>query len=636
MLQQMRDGFRYLKWLLVIIIFMFIWWAFATWGGGASSRKQSEGSWAARVNGREIPIAEFQSYARRLDSTYQAILGEQYPQQRAAMHLGHQAVDGLVDQELVYQEAARQGIGVSPQEVAEAIQRDPGFQDGGHFIGLERYRNVFRNSRISLEDYEEQVRRDLVIEKFRGLVEDGVTVSDAEVREEFQKRNDKASVEYLVVDPARLAPKPRPSDAELTRYYDNHRDRYARGEGRSGVYVLFSASELASSEPATDAEVQAAYDRDRSTRFTVPEQRRASHILFKVEPGATPAAAALIEKKARDVLKRARAGDDFAKLAGTFSQDTGSAAKGGDLDFFGRGQMVPEFEKAAFSLPVGGIGDLVRSPYGFHIIKVTEAREGRTIPFDSVRDQIRDQLRLERARGEILKRSADFARAAAGGKLEVVARSQGLTVRQTGTLHDSEALPDLAASQSVVARMLGLAPGQVSEPIPVPSGQVVVQVTGSAPSEPRPLPEIRARVEKDLAEERARVALAERLKAAPAGPGGLKALARDLKVELKTQADVARGTPLPGLPSDKAIEAQIASLAPGTVGDPILTPSGIIVLGVTARQDHRDEFQTQKDSIRDGLVRQRQDRLYRALLKRLRAQSKVELNEPVVRSLDQG
>src|SRR3989338_7885370 len=119
MLQQMRDRFRYLKWLLVIIIFMFIWWAFATWGGGTSGTRR-EADWAARVNGVAIPVATLQAYARRLDSTYQSILGEQYAQQRSLIRIGQQAINTLIEQELIYQEALRQGITVTAQEVVES------------------------------------------------------------------------------------------------------------------------------------------------------------------------------------------------------------------------------------------------------------------------------------------------------------------------------------------------------------------------------------------------------------------------------------------------------------------------------------------------------------------------------------
>ncbi len=634
MLQQMRDWFRYLKWLLLIIIVMFIWWAVNVWGGGMTNRAPSA-DWAAKVNGTEISIGSFQSYARQLDSTYQSLLGEQYAQQRALIRIGEQAINALVDEELVSQEARRQGITASPQEVAEAITRNPNFQENGRFVGVERYRNLFRSGRMTVEDYEDQVRRGLIVAKFRSLVEDGVTVSDAEVRQEFEKRNTKETVEYVLVDPGKVRAAARPTDAEVARYYQEHRDRYGKGEGRKGLYVLFSTRDSPASQTATDDEVRAAYDRDLATRFTVKEQRRASHILFKVDPGAPAETAAKVEAKASEVLRRGRAGEDFAALARTYSED-GSSKNGGDLGFFPRGQMVKPFEDSAFALPVGGISDLVRTPYGFHIIKVTDTRPGRTVPFDEARDSLREEIKLGKARAEASRRSADLARAAAGGKLEAVAKSQGLTVAETGPVFEGEAVPGLAASNAVVARMTALPPGSVSDPIPIPAGQVVVQVTGVVPPEPRPLQEVRPRVEKDLRDDRARAAVDEVIRSVRRSGGGLQALARSLKVDLKTQGDLTRGGSLPGVAPDPGIDKQLWALPPGALGDPVVTPTGIVVLSVKERLDHHEEFDTQRESIRDTLVRQRRDRVYRALVKRLKDRAEVVLNEAAVRSLDRG
>ena len=182
--------------------------------------------------------------------------------------------------------------------------------------------------------------------------------------------------------------------------------------------------------------------------------------------------------------------------------------------------------------------------------------------------------------------------------------------------------------------MRDLAPGQVSDSIPVPSGQVVVQVTGTVPAAPLPFPESRAQVLKDFEEERARQSVARAVRSA-GSPGGLQAAARTLKAELKTQADVTRGSSLAGVPPDPQIEKQITTLPPGTVGDPVSTSAGIVVLRVSERRDHRDEFASQRDSISDGLLRQRQDKLYRALVKRLRERGDILLNEAAIKAMDQ-
>jgi len=628
MLQQMREGFRYLKWVLWLIVFMFVVWAFASWTGGGTGGGSQPENWAARVNETTIEAQAFLNYARQLDGTYQSLFGDQYAQQRGLIRVGQQAINNLVDEELIFQAASRQGLGVSPAEVAQAITRDPSFQENGAFIGAERYRGMFKSSRMSVAQYESQMRRRLLVNKYRGLVGDGITVTDAEVEQEFLRRNQKTSVDWILVDAARLTVS-QPDDAAIQAYYDAHRDRYMRGEGRTGSFVLVNPRDLAASATVGEAEIRAAYDRDQASRYTQREQRRASHILLKVPAGASDADTAKVAAKARDVLRQARAGGDFADLARRYSEDS-SAAAGGDLNFFGRGQMVKEFEEAAFSLPVGSISDPVKTVYGFHIIKVTDTRDARVQPFDEVKDAIRDDIALGRARSAAMDRAAQIATAAVGGHLDDAARAQGLAVTETGPLHTGDALPGQPASQQVVMRMLALQPGQVSEAVAVPGGMIIVQVTGALPDEARPLSEVRARVEKEILDERRSDALRARAGAA----GSLATLARQLAIDVRKQDDLARGAGLPGVPRDARIDRQIDALAPGVIGDPVVTTTGLVVLSVRARNDHRDEFAAQRDTTRDSLVTQQRDRLLRAHVHRLRDQGEVTINETLVATVD--
>jgi peptidyl-prolyl cis-trans isomerase D len=628
MLQQMRDWFRYLKWLLVIVVFMFVVWAATSWTGGSSGGRTQSEEWAAKVNGTVIEAQAFLNYARQLDGTYRSIFGDQYAQQRGMIRVGRQAINNMVEEELLYQEALRQGLVVSPEEVAQAITRDPSFQENGQFIGAARYRDLFKTARISLADFEKQIHRRLLVEKYRGLVGDGVSVLDSEVEKEFLRHNQKTSVDWILADPARLGATA-PDATALTSWYETHKDRYMRGEGRTGKFVLVNPRDLASSMSVGDAEARAAYDRDRDTRYTQREQRRASHILFKVKEDAKPDEAARIEAKARDVLRRAKAGEDFAALARKYSEDT-SASSGGDLNFFGRGQMVQEFDQAAFTLPVGTISDLVKTTYGYHIIKVTETRDASVRPFEEVREAIRAELALGRARSLALDRAAQLASAAAGGRLEEAAQAQGLTLADTGPVRSGDALPGQPASQQVVSRMLGMQPGQVSESVAVPGGMVVVQVTGTVPDEPRPFSEVRASIEKDILDERR----GQELRRLAASAGGLEALAKRLKTEVKHQDDLTPGAPLPGVPQDPRIESQIETLAPGTLGEPVPTGAGLVLLSVRARDDHRSELAAQRDATRDTLVGQQRDRLLRAHVRALRDRGDVTINQTLVETVD--
>jgi peptidyl-prolyl cis-trans isomerase D len=321
-----------------------------------------------------------------------------------------------------------------------------------------------------------------------------LTVSDAEVEEELRHRLQKSSIDWVLVPPdAVTVPAAAAGDAALQSYYHEHEADYRRGEGRTGRYVLFDPQQAAGSAAVSDAEVKAAYDRDLATRWSAKEQRRASHILFKVAPDAKPDDAARVEAKAKDVLKRVKAGEDFAALAKKDSEDS-TASNGGDLNFFGRGQMVKEFEEAAFTLPVGGTSDLVKTTYGFHIIKVTDSRPGRTTPFEEVRDRIRQEMQVDRARALATERATAFAAQAKKDGFDAAVKASGLQAKETGAVRAGDTLADLPASQSAVQRILPLAVGSVSDALPVPEGQIVVAVTGTVPDEARPFAEVKSKV----------------------------------------------------------------------------------------------------------------------------------------------
>jgi peptidyl-prolyl cis-trans isomerase D len=261
---------------------------------------------------------------------------------------------------------------------------------------------------------------------------------------------------------------------------------------------------------------------------------------------------------------------------------------------------------------------------------VTDTRAARVQTFDEVKEDIRKDIALGRARSAANERASQIATGAAGGRLDEAARERGLTVNETGAVRAGGALPGLPASQPAVARMLELEPGQVSEPIAVPGGLVIVQVTGTLPDEARPLQEVRTRIDKEILDERRGEALRARADAA----GSLDALARQLGVEVKKQDDLTQGAVLTGVSRDSRIDRQIETLAPGAIGDPVPTAAGLVLLSVRARDDRREEMATQHDATRDSLVSQQRDRLLRAHIRRLRDQGEVAINEALVETVD--
>ena len=636
MLNVFRENLRHLKWVLVAVVLSFILTIFAVWGGGIGGRNTADRdreSWAARIGDQVIGIQAFQQEARNMEYTYRQILGSQFEQQRPFLRLGQAAVNRLVERELLSREAASAGLKVSEQEVAEAIMKSPSFQQNGVFIGRERYEQLFRANEARFEDFERQIRQDLLLDKLRSVVEDSVTVSDAELREAYARQSEKASVQYFILSNSRL-PAEQPTEAAIEQYYRQHAADYPAGEGRSGRFVLFDLNEIASKTDVPESEVRSQYAQGQKTQFTLPERRRASHILIKLKADATPDQVKSAEDKARKALARVRSGEDFARVARETSEDS-TASAGGDLNYFSREQMVREFSDAAWSLKIGQVSDIVRSPFGFHVIRLTDIQPGHEMSLAEARPQVLASLKRERAGPEAQRRAQEFAARLreAGGDFAKAASAAGLPVRDFRDFHRGDEFPSLGRQPALEAQIFSLKPGAAGEAVSVAQGEAVVQFLSATPGGPLPLAKVKERVRTDLTKQ-GRLAAASRMIVAAGGGADLASTAKRLKIELKSEPALSRGGGLPGLEGDPEAMSRIFALKPGETLGPIAASEGVAMVRLLSRPDPLDGFEAQKETVRNNLLAAKRDRLFRAYLQRLRSTHQVEINAALVDQVD--
>src|SRR5437660_8391739 len=225
--------------------------------------------------------------------------------------------------------------------------------------------------RMTPNEFEANVRRQLIIEKLRASLTDWLSVPDAELEKEYQRRNNKVKLSVVSFTADTFRSQVSATDAEIANDFNAHTTDFKIPEKRKVRYLLIDVDAIRAKIVVPSADIERAYNNSIDT-YSTPEQVRASHILLKTE-GKDDAA---VKAKAEDVLKQAKAGADFAALAKKYSEDEGSAKNGGDLDYFGHGKMVAEFDAAAFTMQPGQISDLVKSQFGYHIIKVTDRKAG--------------------------------------------------------------------------------------------------------------------------------------------------------------------------------------------------------------------------------------------------------------------
>jgi peptidyl-prolyl cis-trans isomerase D len=637
MLDRMRRHKGWLKWSLGLVVLTFIaFYAtdFADTSGTTVAGAAAPGEVVAEINGRDITAAEFQQrYLAQMQAYQSAYGGNINEQLLRQLGIDQQILQQMVDEQAALDEAERQGLRVSDEELAQQIFAIPGLQENGRFIGEARYEQLLRSQRPPLTKarFEENLRRSMMIDKLRAAITDWMAVSEPELEREYKLRNEKVKLQVVALTADRFRDQVNVTDQDVAAYFNQRQAEYRVGEQRKIKMLLIDRDALRAKTNVAPADVQTYYN-SNIQQYTQPEQVRASHILFNTAGKNEDD----VRKQAEEVLKRARAGEDFAALAKQYSQDEGSKANGGDLNYFGRGQMVPEFEMAAFATEPGQITDLVKSQFGFHIIKVVDKRAGSTTPLDAVRAQIQDTLAWQRVDQQIAAQSRALGdRINNPADIDTVARENGLTVTESGFFQRGDPVPGLGAAPQVAASAFTLADGAVSDALTSPRGPVFITVTGKRDPYVPKLDEVKDRVREDLIRSRAGELSRQRagqIAAALKGAADFAAAAKAQGLEAKSTELIAREAALPDIGVSPEVDKVAFSLPAGAVSDPIATADGTVIVRVVERDEVTpDEFRPAKEQFRAELLNERRNRFFTAYMNRAKEKMAIEINTDVVR-----
>jgi peptidyl-prolyl cis-trans isomerase D len=483
-------------------------------------------------------------------------------------------------------------------------------------------------------EFEDQFRQELLGEKLQAAVTSWVRVSDAEVDAEYRKRNEKVKLDLAVFTANQFRAGIEPTEAELQAQFNAHQDSYKVPEKRRVRFLSVSADALRDQMTVTQQEVEARYKENIQT-YSTPEQVRASHILFKIE-GKDEAA---VRKIAEGVLARARAGEDFAALAKKYSEDDSNKDKGGDLDYFGRGIMAKEFEDKAFSMQPGQISDLVKTSFGLHIIKLVDKKVASVRTLDEVKPQIVEQIKQEKAQKQAAQVAEEIAKEIkTPADLDRVAKARGLTVGDSGLFARDEPMAGLGFAPAVAAQAFTLEPGKVSGQLQTNQGFAFIALAdnGIVAAHAPKLEEVKDKVRDDVIRLKA-VALAKskaEQMAQAAAKGNFAAAAKAAGVEVKSTDFVPRGTALPDVGMNAAVDDAVFALKVGQTSAPIATDNAVVVAMVRDRQDVKpDGLAGDRDTLRDELLQQRRQEFFAAYMQKAKDKMKIQYNESTIKTL---
>jgi peptidyl-prolyl cis-trans isomerase D len=625
----MRRHKGWLKWSLALVVLTFVVFYIPDFLGTAKGAAPNET--LADVEGSTITVQQFQRrYNAQVQAYRNAYGGQLNDQLLKQLGIDRQILQQLVDEEAMVAEAKKQGITVSDAEIRERILTMPGFQQNGAFVGEAAYRRVLQmqNPPMTTTDFETTLRRALSIEKLRSALTNWMSVADTDVDAEFRKRNEKIKLDVVPVTAEAFKSQVTIADADLAKYFEAHKDNYKAGEKRKVKYALLNVEQVRATIKVPEADITAFYQQNIA-QYSTPAQIRASHILFHTEGKDE----AKVKAAAEEVLKKAKApGADFAALAKQYSEDDSNKAQGGDLDYFGRGRMVPEFETAAFNMKAGEISDLVKSQFGFHIIKLTDSKPESVRSLADAHAEIEDQLKWQHAQSEAEKQARALEPSLkTPADLDKVAKEKALTVVETGFFSTDEPVGPLGPQPELAQTVFALADGAVTTAQRVAAGWVFATVTGKQAPHVPALDEVKTRVKDDATREKAAELAKERAASIAATLKTAKDFAAAVKkagLEVKTTELIARGGAIPDIGVSDVIDKAAFALPQGGVSDAISTPSGTAIVRVVEKADVTPQQITDgRDELRDELVNARRDKFFGAYMQKAKTSLKINIRQ---------
>ena len=617
--------------MLVLVIFAFIAFYVPDFLAPADGVGTATGT-VAWVDGDPISSREFLQGYRLQDAQYRQQLGAQYsPDLLRQLGLDNFVMQQLVQEKVLTLEAERLGLTATDSEVSENILSDPALQRDGQFIGKEAYIGLFAGRGMTPAMYEEQVRQGLLRQKLQALVTDGVVVTGADVEDEYRRRNEKVHLEYTVIARADFENELEVTDDEVRAYYDENQAEFEHPVQRKARFITLTPQLFSGDVTVTPREITRYYN-ENQPQYSTGEQVRASHILFETGPDKDEQA---VRQQAEAVLAQLKAGADFAELAREHSEDT-SADSGGDVGLFGRGAMVPAFEQAAFSLPVGGMSELVRSTYGYHIIKVTDKQAALTQPLETVQAQIQGVLTQEKATVRMeaaVQRAAEKLRAA--GAIDALTAQYPLLVPQDTPFFGAEdSLPQLGNSIETTrlafeTDLLGITP-----PIPLGpgGGYVFLQVLEQREAAVAPFEEVQNQARQQLRNQRAMELARNRaddVHRQLAGEGG-----EGSDIELLTNESYFRGSQLPEAGRSVGVQARAFEMPVGQLSQPLESDMGYVIIRVLEKSGFdAEDFTEQKASFEEQILNERRSRVWGAFVQNLQSRYSVQIDWQAIRGI---
>ena len=566
-----------------------------------------------------------------------------YPPQLVPL-IKPQVADQLVTQKAMLAEARRMGLRVSDEELRDEL-RNGMFKaqlfPGGNWVGQDKY-DQFVTQELGLAgvpEFERLMKEDLLFRKLSTMVEAGVVASDDEIKQQFIKQNVKIKFDYAVFTPEAISKGITVTDAELRKFYEQNLPRIKDSlpETRKIKYILVDNARVAAAAKPTQEDLQRYYN-DHREQFRVEDAVNVRHILVvpggkknlapgQAAPAPTQQELDAAKAKADDLIKQLKGGADFAAVAKKDSDDS-SAANGGSIGWVTRNKTVPEFEKAAFELPKGGMTDQpVKTQFGFHIIKVDDKRAAHLQTLDEVKDQIEPIVAQEKAQKAADVLGQKVLSEAKGSGLDAAAAKNGLNVVTTDFFPNGASLPGIGQSADLMDGVFSAKEKQPPAMARSEQGEVIFTLEGIKPPQTPTFEQIRAKLEEGYKQERSMMLLEQKtreLADKAHAEHDLKKAAKELGAEYKESDLVGPNGQVPDIGQISSIQ-QAFDMKTGEISGPMQAGRNGVVVQLVERQEPTDaELAAKHDEIKEGVLQQKRGEALQLFAESVRSRMEKE------------
>jgi peptidyl-prolyl cis-trans isomerase D len=626
MLRLMREqaGSWLIKVLLGAIVIVFVFW-------GVGSFRSQRGDRIATVNGDPITLDEYRNTFDNLVDQLRRRFGNNLDGDMIEkLQVKKQALNQLINNTLLLQEAKRLKFRVSDTELADAISEIPGFQEAGRFDNR-LYRNVLERLRMTPEEFEVAQRNGMMIEKLSTLITSGVKISDQEAMEWFNWANASVNIDFVLFEPDHYKDV-NPSLEETKTYFESHKENYKTEAMVKVRYLHFSPDEYRSKVTISDEELLEYYNENQEA-FKTPQTVEARHILFRVDENATPEAVKKIQERALDILKLAKEGKDFAELAKQYSEGP-TRDNGGYLGSFRKEAMVKPFADMAFSMKAGEISEPVRTRFGWHIIKVEKVNEASVLSFDEAKERIKKKLAGERGKNL----AYDEAEAVSEVSFEEddlfkIAKERNLKVLTTDFFSRKGPEKGISTPSKFASFAFNLSVGEISDIQEFENGYYIIELIDKIPPKIPEFTQVKETVRADLVRgkkgEKAKADANSFLAALKSGKS-MDAESKHFNLTPTSTGFFKRSDSIPKI----GPEREIAEIAFQLTNEKKLAENvikgvkGYYIIQFSGRKTPEAEnFNKEKGDIEKRLLAQKESRTFDALLTQIRSKSDISIQE---------